>query len=344
MKKISLVVQNVYKNNKVFDLNDDWLNQDNRLDHVSLLRKELKKEGFDLSTNDINDPRDSFIQLHSEVPKYEIHENNAFLILMESPAVIKRNWDLRYHKQFKKIFTYNEDLISKSHHSQKYEKIRWPVKISVPEFVPISHRTRDFILVSANKYSNYKSELYSKRKEIIDFFEKEPLFSFDLFGYGWENPPTSVERFDFLTRVSNKIKNKIKKLTYVQPKSYRGFLTNKHEIFKNYQFCFVLENISDLNGYVTEKIWECFSLGVIPIYLGAPNINNYFPEESFIDLKRYKSNYSNLIKYISGMSDDDKNRMLESGRDIASKYHLNFSLNNFVKPIINSIKKFAKDN
>ena len=43
------------------------------------------------------------------------------------------------------------------------------------------------------------------------------------------------------------------------------------------------------------------------------------------------------------MSDDDKNRMLESGRDRASKYHLNFSLNNFVKPIINSIKKFAKD-
>ena len=56
----------------------------------------------------------------------------------------------------------------------------------------------------------------------------------------------------------------------------------------------------------------------------APNINNYFSEESFIDLKRYNSNYSNLIKYISGMSDDDKNRMLESGRDIASKYHLNF--------------------
>ena len=46
MKKISLVVQNAYKNNKVFDLTDDWLNQDNRLDHVSLLRKELKKRGL----------------------------------------------------------------------------------------------------------------------------------------------------------------------------------------------------------------------------------------------------------------------------------------------------------
>ena len=69
---------------KGFYLTDDWLNQDNRLDHVSLLRKELKKEGFDLSTNDINDPRDSFIQLHSDA-KIQIHENNAFLILMESP-------------------------------------------------------------------------------------------------------------------------------------------------------------------------------------------------------------------------------------------------------------------
>tara|TARA_X000000950_G_scaffold82127_1_gene103316 strand:- start:9016 stop:10050 length:1035 start_codon:yes stop_codon:yes gene_type:complete len=343
MKKISLVVQSVYKNNKVFDLNDKWLNQDNRLDHVSLLKKELKKEGYDLSTQDINNPKDSFLQLHSEVPKYKIQENNAFLMLMESPAVIKKNWDLEHHKQFRKIFTYNEDLINENQDSQKYEKIRWPVKIFVPEFVPITDRKRDFLLVSANKFSNYKSELYSNRKEIIDFFEKEPLFSFDLYGYGWENPPTSVERFNFLKRVNNRIFYEFKKITYVQPKSYKGFLTKKPEIFQNYQFCFVLENISDLNGYVTEKIWECFSMGVIPIYLGAPNINNYFPEDSFIDLKRFKSNYSSLIKYISDMSDDDKNRMLESGKEIASKYHHNFSLNNFVKPIINSIKKFDLD-
>jgi hypothetical protein len=44
------------------------------------------------------------------------------------------------------------------------------------------------------------------------------------------------------------------------------------------------------------------------------------------------------------MSEDDKNRMLESGREVASKYHHNFSLNNFVNPIINSIKKFDLDN
>jgi hypothetical protein len=222
MKKISLIVQNVYKNNKVFDLNDKWLNQDNRLDHVFLLREELKKEGYDLATQDINNPRDSFLQLHSEVPKYKVKEHNAFLMLMESPAVIKRNWDVKYHEQFKKIFTYNEDLISENQDSQKYEKIRWPVKISVPEFVPITDRRRDFLLVSANKFSNYKSELYSNRKEIIDFFEKELFSSFDLYGYGWENPPTSVERFNFLTRIKNRIVNEFKKIAYVQPKNYKG--------------------------------------------------------------------------------------------------------------------------
>ena len=84
-------------------------------------------------------------------------------------------------------------------------------------------------------------------------------------------------------------------------------------------------------------------MGVIPIYLGAPDINNYFPEDSFIDLKKFNSNYSSLLKYISEMSDDDKNRMLETGREIASKYHYNFSLINFVNPIINSIKKFDSD-
>ena len=343
MKKISLIVQNVYKNNRVFDLNDKWLNQDNRLDHVFLLRQELKKEGYDLATQDINNPRESFLQLHSEVPKYKVKEDNAFLMLMESPAVIKRNWDVKYHEQFKKIFTYNEDLIRENQDSQKYEKIRWPVKISVPEFVPITARGRDFLLVSANKFSNYKSELYSNRKEIIDFFEKELFSSFDLYGYGWENPPTSVERLNFLTRVQNRLVNEFKKFAYVQPKNYKGILTKKLEIFKNYQFCFVLENISDLNGYVTEKIWECFSIGVIPIYFGAPNISDYFPEDSFIDLRRFNSNYSSLLKYISDMSDDDKNRMLESGREVASKYHHNFSLNNFVNPIINSVKKFDLD-
>lgn len=47
-------------------------------------------------------------------------------------------------------------------------------------------------------------------------------------------------------------------------------------VLGNYKFYLAFEN-SQLEGYVTEKVWEPLLMGAIPIYWGAPDINDFLP-------------------------------------------------------------------
>ena len=40
----------------------------------------------------------------------------------------------------------------------------------------------------------------------------------------------------------------------------------------------------NVNGYVTEKIFDAFKAGCVPVYWGAENITKYVPAECFIDM------------------------------------------------------------
>jgi len=53
-------------------------------------------------------------------------------------------------------------------------------------------------------------------------------------------------------------------------------------LFNNYKFVFVCEN-SLTNGYITEKIFNCFFARSIPIYSGPDDVNRYFNKYSFIN-------------------------------------------------------------
>jgi len=45
--------------------------------------------------------------------------------------------------------------------------------------------------------------------------------------------------------------------------------------FKDYMFSIVIEN-SRMDNYFTDKIVDCLSVGTVPLYWGAPNIDKYF--------------------------------------------------------------------
>jgi hypothetical protein len=65
----------------------------------------------------------------------------------------------------------------------------------------------------------------------------------------------------------------------------RGFnpIQSKEEGLCDYMFSVVIEN-SEVPGFFTEKILDCFASGTIPIYLGAPNIGEYFNQDGIIFL------------------------------------------------------------
>lgn len=88
---------------------------------------------------------------------------------------------------------------------------------------------------------------------------------------------------------------------------------DKTETINPYMFSVVIENDS-YTTYFTEKITDCFAVGTIPIYWGAPDIGEYFNTEGIIQLTE-DFDFSMLTKdyYLSKMDvvKDNFNRVRE---------------------------------
>jgi hypothetical protein len=57
-------------------------------------------------------------------------------------------------------------------------------------------------------------------------------------------------------------------------------------VLSGYRFALCFENTA-FPGYVTEKIFDCFRAGCIPVYLGAPDITSLIPAGAFIDARDF---------------------------------------------------------
>lgn len=57
-------------------------------------------------------------------------------------------------------------------------------------------------------------------------------------------------------------------------------IVDKRQALENYRFSVVVEN-SQHRNYFSEKIMDCFLCGTYPFYAGCPNIEEFFPENSF---------------------------------------------------------------
>ena len=76
----------------------------------------------------------------------------------------------------------------------------------------------------------------------------------------------------------------------------------KREVQKKYKFSIAFENQS-FPGYITEKIWEAFISGTIPIYWGCPEVSNFFNPASFVNCHDYAS-FSDVIERVQEIDND----------------------------------------
>jgi hypothetical protein len=65
-----------------------------------------------------------------------------------------------------------------------------------------------------------------------------------------------------------------------------------------------------MNGYITEKIFDCLAAGVIPVYWGAHNITDFVPANCFIDRRLFSSN-EEVYQFLKAMTKDEYNGYLE---------------------------------
>ena len=97
--------------NKIFEIaNNLCKNGDWRLYYPHILKKKLADLKYDLSTPDINSPTKSEFTIYATIPKNldQINKKKSILLLTETEAINKRDWDFKLHKYFNHIFTYKK--------------------------------------------------------------------------------------------------------------------------------------------------------------------------------------------------------------------------------------------
>ncbi len=327
-----VVEDSFYLKNRLFDLSDKVANRDNCLLPFSLLKEDLRKRGIDLATSDIHKPEESELLIFNEMPQKppqgkEI--DRAFLLLFESELIRPDNWNIENHKYFKKIFTWNDDLVD----NKKYYKINFSLQLPNKIHKDISQKKTLCTLIAGNKRVTHPQELYSKRIEAIRWFETFHPKDFDLYGMGWDSFRFSGPK---LIRALNKIKYLTRLLATDYP-SYKGKVDEKKSVLEKYKFSICYENARDIPGYITEKIFDSFVAGCIPVYWGAGNIAKHIPAECFID-KREFSSYEDLYGFLVTMSDKDYLSRLDSiERFLSSDKAFQFSVEYFASVISNQL-------
>lgn len=332
MHNIFLVcTDDFYYKNKIFDLNNPASRDDYYYPYY-LLKKEFEKNNISLNTYDYFNDNDNknyslfFFDIPRNFHKLINYHKDAkkFLVIFETEVIIPENWDIENHKHFKKIFTWSDEFAD----GKKYIKSYWPSKIPKKLEFDLNKKTKLCTMVAGNKSAEHPLELYTERIKAIRWFEKNHPQDFDLYGRGWDRYYFSgifskLNRFDSLRRFF--------RLKYP---SYRGKIESKREVLQNYKFAICYENVKDTPGYATEKIFDCFFAGCVPIYLGAPNITEWVPPRAFIDKSKFR-NYEELYSY---MTDAEYLEYLNAIKSYVEgdKIQL-FSAENFVKNIISEI-------
>lgn len=150
-------------------------------------------------------------------------------------------------------------------------------------------------LINSNRRQiSYYKELLTERIRAILFFSKTG--DIDLYGRDWEKSLPFPYWFS---------KGAIRKV-------YGGALEDKYKKLSEYTFAFTYENC-ELPGYITDKIFDCFYVGTVPIYLGALDIEEYIPKNSFIDMRDFK-NYQELHTFLKSLSKEQIQAYKENGR------------------------------
>ncbi len=96
-------------------------------------------------------------------------------------------------------------------------------------------------------------------------------------------------------------------------RAWRGQVASKSDTLCRYTFAICFENMV-MQGWVTEKVFDCLVAGTIPVYLGAPDVERWVDPESFIDMRRF-SNYEELREYLRSLSPGEIAAYREAGRD-----------------------------
>ena len=342
--KATLVVGHpLFLNNRFFS-NDPAVIRDNQNASYVALKQELMKYDIDLSTEDINSIEGSDIVMQIAVPiKNYIKRNGQkyYLLLTEPPVVNPQNWETINHQGYDRIFTWNDSLVD----NKKYFLLRLAYKFYFDKTVMDLRDRKLCTMIVGYKSSQHPLELYSERLAAIKWFSKYHPEDFNFYGQDWKTSLLpdlgilSIKVYPYMRKI---FPNRLSRRLFPEYiTSYKGTVFSKHETLLKYKFSICYENMRDVPGYITEKIFDSFSAGCVPVYWGASNIAELIPPNCFIERRKFKS-YDELYQYISNMDEDSYLAYLKNiehfiSSDLANVFRPEYFAQRLVRYILEDI-------
>lgn len=186
--------------------------------------------------------------------------------------------DPALYDRYSCVYTIDDDLID----GKKFFKFYYPALLPmIRERTPFQEKKLCTMVVT-----NWTEE----RLQVLEFFESKETSDFEFYG-----------EIGFPYYLSEK---------------YRGPISGYHsgrekiETLDRYRFGICFENTHTTRGYITEKIFNYFAAGTIPIYWGPENILDYIPKDCLIDYRDFSSN-EELYQFIKGMDESTYNGYVE---------------------------------
>jgi alpha(1,3/1,4) fucosyltransferase len=320
--------------NKLFEVGEAKLGGDDLLAPYRYVREFFQERGITVQTADFlpsksNGTKNVYISFGILTNYQRLAKERSDTVLsayfaMECPIVEPRMYkELRTAQNyFKRIFSWSDSgsLERFVGGPLRCERFHWMQSFDDVHDEIWQQTDRKFlVMINANKLPRvYWQELYTERMKAVEYFSR--YNEVDLYGKGWESPSIRVGRTRVpytLKRVQYSLQKKWDKirpdpLLVAARKAYRGVAESKSRTIGQYKFALCFEN-SILKGWITEKIFDCFFAGTVPIYWGEPEIEKYIPEECYIDMRKFNS-YEDLRAFLHSLSEDDIRNYKESAR------------------------------
>lgn len=326
-----------YYQDRLFQ-DDPVLNRDNCLSPFHELRNSLSAKGIEVHTADYLVNRQLGAQYnvycsfgvlnhYKQIARKEDIILGSFYI-MEPPVTGPHLYCeiSSLTKYFEKVYVHNTEGMGYERYFSNQSNLRkffWPQAQSVVIEELWNSQDRDLlVMINSNKKPRSKDhELYSER--IRALIALRSLGSIDLYGHSWDVPRYKIRKTRHLPSLYWKRRKVLRSIQ-------KGTVESKYETLARYTFAVCFENMI-MSGYVTEKIFDCFFVGTVPIYLGAPDIEKYVSKDCFIDMRDFDS-YNELHACLLGLSDENISSFREAAREyLSSERYQPFTKEKFVE-------------
>ena len=248
---------------------------------------------------------------------------SAYMAL-ECPAVEPRI----YHRlpevaqHFKRILSWSDTdaLLPFTRQRVATERFLWPQSYARVHSEYWGRSERAFlVMINSNKLPRLRvNELYTARLHAVEYFHR--FGEIDLYGPNWDRMPNRVGK----TWVPATARRMYRVLWEARQRwrpdplyaaavgAWKGKAASKADTLSRYTFALCFEN-QVLKGWITEKIFDCFFSGTVPVYWGAPDVDEFVPPDAFIDMSQFE-HFAALREFLRTLSPAAVQRYRDAGR------------------------------